>query len=370
MPNQAPVLPDEQLARELRRDRAAAHPRRGAARGEHLPLLLRRALHHRLPHPHRRPRLHQEDRQRQPARRRPRHPRRQSVRPLLRPRLPRRGAVRGRLRPQSSGTSSRSRSRCCSATPPTTCWRTASGCSQPGPPNGKRVAVVGAGPAGLVVRARAACAGATRSRCSRRKTAARRAQHLRHRRIQDDARRGARRGARTSSTWASSCETGVTVGRDVLVRARCSTDYDAVFVGVGLGLTNRLGIPGEDLPGRGRRADVHRAPEDPSVPRDARGPAGRGHRRRQHGDRRRHPGEAPRRRARDDRVPSRRGRHALLRLRVRAGQRDGCVFRFHCTPTAHPRCAPTSRDSRWSTREGIEVIAVRHGHHGPRAGRP
>jgi dihydropyrimidine dehydrogenase (NAD+) subunit PreT len=43
-------------------------------------------------------------------------------------------------------------------------------------------------------------------------------------------------------------KTGVTVGKEVafsdLVR-----DFDAVFVGVGLGGTNRLGIPGEDTPG-------------------------------------------------------------------------------------------------------------------------
>lgn len=42
--------------------------------------------------------------------------------------------------------------------------------------------------------------------------------------------------------------TGVRVGTDVSMQ-RLQQDYDAVFVAVGLGATRRLGIPGEDLPG-------------------------------------------------------------------------------------------------------------------------
>jgi glutamate synthase (NADPH/NADH) small chain len=42
--------------------------------------------------------------------------------------------------------------------------------------------------------------------------------------------------------------TGVTVGQDLPV-ARLEQDFDAVFVGVGLGSATRLRIPGEDLPG-------------------------------------------------------------------------------------------------------------------------
>ena len=41
--------------------------------------------------------------------------------------------------------------------------------------------------------------------------------------------------------------TGTEVGRDVTV-ARLEKDFDALFLGVGLGRTYRLGIPGEDLP--------------------------------------------------------------------------------------------------------------------------
>ena len=42
--------------------------------------------------------------------------------------------------------------------------------------------------------------------------------------------------------------TGVRVGRDVTLD-ELRRDFDAVFVGIGLGATRRLGIPGEDLPG-------------------------------------------------------------------------------------------------------------------------
>lgn len=42
--------------------------------------------------------------------------------------------------------------------------------------------------------------------------------------------------------------TGVEVGRKITVK-QLEKDFDAIFVGVGLGRTYRLGIPGEDLPG-------------------------------------------------------------------------------------------------------------------------
>jgi glutamate synthase (NADPH/NADH) small chain len=41
--------------------------------------------------------------------------------------------------------------------------------------------------------------------------------------------------------------TGVEVGRDVSA-ADLERDFDAIFLGIGLGAANRLGIPGEDLP--------------------------------------------------------------------------------------------------------------------------
>ena len=41
---------------------------------------------------------------------------------------------------------------------------------------------------------------------------------------------------------------GCEVGRDVSF-ADLEAAHDAIFIGVGLGATNKLGIPGEDLPG-------------------------------------------------------------------------------------------------------------------------
>jgi glutamate synthase (NADPH/NADH) small chain len=90
---------------------------------------------------------------------------------------------------------------------------------QPGAPNGKQVAIVGAGPAGL------SCA-----------------QELR------------RRGYAITVFEAKILDlgvelrTGVVVGRDISF-AELEQDFAAVFVAVGLGATRRLGIPGEDLPG-------------------------------------------------------------------------------------------------------------------------
>src|SRR5579872_1547340 len=43
-------------------------------------------------------------------------------------------------------------------------------------------------------------------------------------------------------------KSGVTVGKDIGI-AELERDYDAVFIGVGLGETDDLQIPGEDLPG-------------------------------------------------------------------------------------------------------------------------
>ncbi len=116
-----------------------------------------------------------------------------------------------------------------------------------GAPNGKTVAIVGAGPAGL------SCArdlrrwgyavtvfeakpqpgglntyGIAEYKMTPRRRPRRGAGHSRPgRRAQD---RNHHRARRCRST-------------------RCSNNYDAVFVGIGLGLTKSLGIPGEDLPG-------------------------------------------------------------------------------------------------------------------------
>ena len=97
-------------------------------------------------------------------------------------------------------------------------------------------------------------------------------------------------------------------------------EYDAVFLGIGLGATASLGIPGEDADGVWEALDfifqTHRKPFDRVRGR----PAGGGHRWRQHRHRRGHGGCQARRRAGHHRLPPHPRRHAGLRARVRAGQ--------------------------------------------------
>jgi len=73
--------------------------------------------------------------------------------------------------------------------------------------------------------------------------------------------------------------------------------YDAVFVGVGLGSTKKLGIPGEDLPGVLDALTFIEHLQNASLPGHGGRPAGRRHRRRQHGHRCRHAGQAAGRRS-------------------------------------------------------------------------
>jgi glutamate synthase (NADPH/NADH) small chain len=117
---------------------------------------------------------------------------------------------------------------------------------EPGTPNGHRVAIVGAGPAGL------SCAQDLR-RLGYAVT------------IYDDRPRPgglntyaiaeykmrpptALAEARMVLELGVDLRSGVTIGRDIPF-AHLERDYDAVFVAVGLGATRRLGIPGEELSG-------------------------------------------------------------------------------------------------------------------------
>jgi dihydropyrimidine dehydrogenase (NAD+) subunit PreT len=199
----------------------------------------------------------------------------------------------------------------------------------PGPPSGRRVAIVGAGPAGLS--------------CAR-----------------DLARRGhavtvfeakAQPGGLNTSGIAEykmtpavalaevrdilnlgvELRTGVTIGRDLPFESLLG-DYDAVFVGVGLGLTRRLGIPGESLAGVvdaltfiaqlksrpyretrvGRRVVVIGAGNtaiDAAT-------------------------QAKRLGAAEATIVYRRGEADMpcFDYEYALAQRDGCAFRFHCTP--------------------------------------
>ena len=116
----------------------------------------------------------------------------------------------------------------------------------PGKPNGKKVAVIGAGPAGL------SCARDLRRRGyavtvfeAKPQPGGLNTYGIAEYKLRADV---ALAEVRDILDLGVELRTGVTVGRDVPVDTLLA-DYDAVFVGAGLGATKSLGIPGEDLPG-------------------------------------------------------------------------------------------------------------------------
>jgi dihydropyrimidine dehydrogenase (NAD+) subunit PreT len=200
---------------------------------------------------------------------------------------------------------------------------------EPGPPSGRRVAVVGAGPAGLscardlVRRGHAVTVFEAQDRPGGLNTFG----------IAEYKMTPAVALAEVADILDLGIElrTGVMIGRDVSFDALLA-DYDAVFVGVGLGLTNRLGIPGDSLPGVvdaltfiahlkthpyretrvGRRVVVIGAGNTAI---DA-------------------VTQAKRLGASDATIVYRRGEADMpcFDYEYELAQRDGCVFRFHCTP--------------------------------------
>jgi glutamate synthase (NADPH/NADH) small chain len=117
---------------------------------------------------------------------------------------------------------------------------------QPGQPTGKKVAVVGAGPAGLScardlrVLGHSVTVFEARSRPGGLNTYG-----IAEYKLRPDV---ALAEVQDILDLGVDIQTGVTVGRDVPFD-KLLAEYDAVFVGVGLGKTNALGIPGEHLPG-------------------------------------------------------------------------------------------------------------------------
>jgi len=117
---------------------------------------------------------------------------------------------------------------------------------EPGKRTGKRVAIVGAGPAGL------ACARDLR-RCghdvtvfeAKTQPGGLNTYGIAEYKLKADV---ALAEAHDILDLGVELRLGIAIGRDIPFE-KLLTDYDAVFVGVGLGSTKQLGIPGEDLPG-------------------------------------------------------------------------------------------------------------------------
>jgi dihydropyrimidine dehydrogenase (NAD+) subunit PreT len=114
---------------------------------------------------------------------------------------------------------------------------------QPGPSTGKRVAVVGAGPAGLAcARDLRRCGHAVTVFESKTQPGGLNTYGIAEYKLKADV---ALAEVQDILDLGVELKTGVTV--DSI--ERLVAEYDAVFVAVGLGNTKQLGIPGEDLPG-------------------------------------------------------------------------------------------------------------------------
>jgi dihydropyrimidine dehydrogenase (NAD+) subunit PreT len=110
-------------------------------------------------------------------------------------------------------------------------------------PTGKRVAIVGAGPAGLACAHALAVAGHEATIFDKReKSGGLNEYGIAAYKAPDDF--AAREVAFILSTGGINVKHGVALGRDVTLE-QLRRDYDAVFLGVGLGSTNKLGLPGE-----------------------------------------------------------------------------------------------------------------------------
>jgi glutamate synthase (NADPH/NADH) small chain len=117
---------------------------------------------------------------------------------------------------------------------------------QAGTPNGKSVAVIGSGPAGLSCATYLARLGYSVTIYDRRPLAGgldtyAMAEYKMPMSVSTDE-------ARMVERLGVKFELNTEIGRDVSL-ADLETAHDAIFVGVGLGETTRLNIPGEDLPG-------------------------------------------------------------------------------------------------------------------------
>ena len=118
----------------------------------------------------------------------------------------------------------------------------------PEPPeqkSGKKIAVIGAGPAGLGCAAELARLGHTVTLFEKQQQAGGLNTHgIAYYKMKPQV---SLAEVRLVQSLGVELRTGVAVGRDITV-AQLEKDYDAVFIGVGLGAATKLRIPGEDLP--------------------------------------------------------------------------------------------------------------------------
>jgi glutamate synthase (NADPH/NADH) small chain len=115
------------------------------------------------------------------------------------------------------------------------------------PSTGKRVAVVGGGPAGLSCAHALARTGVEVTVFEARTKAGGLNEHgLAAYKMTDDF--AQREVDFILSLGGITVETGKALGRDIAL-ADLTSDYDAVFLGIGLGAANPVGLPGEDLDG-------------------------------------------------------------------------------------------------------------------------
>ena len=299
------------------------------------------------PTEHRRPPVHPPDPPPRRDRRGPDDPRGEHLRRELRPGLPDRGPLRRGLRRPPPLKAARSRSAGSSATPATPLER-GERFFEPGPPTGKRVAVVGSGPAGLSCAHELRRLG-PRGRRLRGPARPRRARHLGDRRLQDldrvrpvrdrhDPRDRHRPPARISASRPTDAPRPARRVRRRVPRRRPGPDGAA---------GDRGGGPGGGLGGaRLHLPDPRRPFEDCEVGRHvlvigagntaidvataARGSGPTG----------------------DDRLSPGRGGHARLRLRVRPGQGRRRPVRVVRRPAAGRRrreAGPRASSSRGST---------------------
>ena len=117
---------------------------------------------------------------------------------------------------------------------------------EPGRPTGKRVAIIGAGPAGLsCARDLRRCGHAVTVFEAKSQPGGLNTYGIAEYKLKADV---ALAEVQDILDLGIELKTGVTVGTDVPFE-KVLAEYDAVFVGIGLGDTKPLGIPGEDLPG-------------------------------------------------------------------------------------------------------------------------